>query len=149
LAERSDGRERPSEGHLDPNPTQELIMAVEHLVQSQNQEAQDRRDERDLRRHEIDSNKEVALTSIQAQKEYHSQYFSKYNEHLIHKYWFAGIIAIAVMIFFGFCIWMGAEEIVVDLAKIGSGLLVGVFGGYFWGKTNKGAQPSGAPSEER
>lgn len=121
--------------------TQDLVAAVHQLVESQHQEAQDRRDERDLRRHEIDSNKEIALTSIEAQREYHNQHFTKYNQHSAHKLLFSGVALIAILIFFGFCIAMGAKEIVVDLAKVGSGVLIGMFGGYFWGKDKGSSEP--------
>lgn len=125
----------------DPQQTQELVAAVHQLVESQHQESQDRRDERELRRHEIDSNKEIALTSISAQREYHNQHFTKYNQHSAHKLIFSGVALVAVLIFFSFSIWMGAEEIVIDLAKIGSGLLIGMFGGYFWGKDKGSNEP--------
>ena len=131
----------------DSQQTQELVAAVHQLVESQHQEAEERRDERDLRRHEIDSNKEIALTSIAAQREYHNQHFTKYNQHFAHKLIFSGVAIVAVLIFFGFSIWMGAKEIVVELAKVASGLLLGMFGGYFWGK-DKGAKDPGKPRDD-
>lgn len=118
-----------------------LMVAVKQMVEAGQQEIDVRRGEQDVKREEIASREKIALATIEAQREFHKERFSRFNDHLIHRYWFVGVVMLLVLTFSGFAIWAGAKELIMDLAKLIGGVAVGAFGGFHYGK-NKGSKDS-------
>lgn len=116
-----------------------ITVALTQMLEVAQNENEIKRGDQEVRREEITSNERIALASIEAQREYHKENFSRFNAHLIHRYWFVGMVLVCVLTFFGFAIWAGAKDLVEDLAKLIAGVGVGAFGGFHYGK-NKGKQ---------
>ncbi|EMH78145.1 hypothetical protein EHI8A_184020 [Entamoeba histolytica HM-1:IMSS-B] len=118
----------------------ELLRALTKLVEASTLEHEIKQEELAVRRQEIESNEKIAMASISAQRDFHSERFSKYNSHLVHRYWFVGVMTIVICIFAGMAIYLGAKDLVMDLSKLIASMSLGAFGGYHWGK-NKGSGP--------
>ncbi|MBA1179565.1 hypothetical protein G7008_03525 [Pseudomonas psychrotolerans] len=128
-----DGQESlPAEMQKQPK---ELLQALTKIVEASALEHETKQEELAVRRQEIESNEKIALASIQAQKEFHSDRFSQFNNHLVHRYFFVAAMTIFISIFAAVAIWLGAKDLVVDLSKLVVSLSVGAFGGYHWGKS--------------
>lgn len=125
------------EPHEDDNDdARQLTAAVHQLVESTERQHEIKRAEIEVQGKEIASNERIALASIQAQREFHSQRFTRYNAHLIHRYLFIGGMTMVVLGFSLFAIWLDAKELVADLFKMIVPLVVGLAGGYHWGARN-------------
>lgn len=118
-----------------------ITVALKQMVEVAQQEHDIKRGDQDVRREEISSNERIALASIEAQREYHKENFSRFNAHLIHRYWFVGTVLFGILVFSGFAIWAGAKDLVMDLAKLVVGVGVGAFGGFHYGKTKSKQSP--------
>lgn len=112
----------------------EVTETLKQMVEMAQQEHDLKRTEQEVRREEISSNERIALASIEAQREYHKENFGRFNDHLIHRYWFIGAVVLMVLLFSGFAVWANAKELVMDLAKLVVGVAVGAFGGFHYGK---------------
>ncbi|WP_116896410.1 hypothetical protein [Pseudomonas syringae] len=114
--------------------TKELVSVLTKMAEANTKEQEVKRHELDVRQQEITSNERIAMAAIDAQKTFHSDRWTKYNSHLIHRYVFFVVLVILSTGFAGMAIWLGAKDVVMDLAKLGSSLALGTFGGYHWGK---------------
>lgn len=121
-------------------------QAIERFLQLQESELQVRLRESEIRAKEVDSNKEIALASIAAQREDYRDNRDKFNKHLIHRYVFLSILALLVLGFFAFAIAYDAKELVESSLKIIGGFLAGGFGGYYLGRDR--AQRISAPLDQ-
>lgn len=118
-----------------PQQTKELMLALTKMVEVSTKEQEVKQEELAVRRQEIESNEKIAMASIDAQKAFHADRWTKYNSHLIHRYVFVIVLLVVVFLFAGAAIWLGAKDLVVDVAKLASSLGLGAFGGYHWGKS--------------
>lgn len=118
---------------------QAITVALTQMLEVAQNENEIKRGDQEVRREEITSNERIALASIEAQREYHKENFSRFNAHLVHRYWFVGTVLVCALIFASFAIWAGAKDLVADLAKLVAGVGVGAFGGFHYGK-NKSKQ---------
>lgn len=114
-----------------------LEKAVREMAKANQQEIELKKAELDVRRAEIESNERLGMTSIQANKEHHQEHMRRYNDHLVHRYWFVGAITLGVLIFSTIAIFAGAKDLVADLVKLLGGAGAGAFGGYYYGKSKK------------
>lgn len=121
----------PDEG----TKTKELVGVLTKMAEANSKEQDVKRHELDVKREEISSNERIAMAAIDAQKSFHADRWTKYNSHLIHRYVFFIVIALVGTGFSALAISMGAKEVIMDLAKLGSSLALGTFGGYHWGKS--------------
>tara|TARA_B100000446_G_scaffold87727_1_gene82567 strand:- start:1029 stop:1448 length:420 start_codon:yes stop_codon:yes gene_type:complete len=119
----------------EPRGLQEVTDALKQMIEVTQQEHDLKRGDQDVKREEIAANERVALASIDAQREYHREHFTRYNAHLIHRYYFLGGVLLIVLLFSAFAIWAGAKDLVMDMAKLVVGVGVGAFGGFHYGKT--------------
>lgn len=126
----------------------QLTAAVHQLVESTEKQHEIKRAEIEVQSKEIESNEKIALASIQAQREYHSQRFTRYNDHLIHRYFFIGSMTVLVLGFSLGAIWLDAKDLVSDLFKMIVPLVVGLAGGYHWGARNTMKRAREEPPEE-
>lgn len=125
----------------EPRGLKEVTEALKQMVDVAQQEHEIKRGDQEVKREEITSNERIALASIDAQREYHREHFTRYNAHLIHRYFFLGGVLLIVLLFSAFAIWVGAKDLVMDMAKLVLGVGVGAFGGYHYGK-NKSQKAS-------
>ena len=125
-----DSNERP----LPQEKMAELVKAVELLVGERSEEARDRQEERDLRRFEIQTNKDIALASISAQKSDREAQMQRYGSLISTKYAYGLGALFMLLIFLGVAIYMGAGEMVSKLLITLVTLAVGGAGGYGYGK---------------
>lgn len=138
----------PQEQNDSIDDARQLVVAVQQLVESNAQEQETKRAELEVRRCEVESNERVALASIEAQKGFHTERFTRYNSHLIHRYVFICFITGAFLTFSSVAIWLGAKDIVLDLVKILLPLAVGLLGGYHWGGNAQSRREQEGSSEE-
>lgn len=82
--------------------TRGLTAAVQQLIESQDRKHEVRQAELQVQGKEIESNERIAMASIEAQSRFHSQRFTRYNAHLIHRYIFIGVIST----FFSALLWV-------------------------------------------
>lgn len=120
---------------------QDVTDALKQMIEVTQQENDLKRGDQEVKREEIAANQQIALASIDAQREYHREHFTRYNAHLIHRYFFLGAILVIVLVFSAFAIWAGAQDLVMDMAKLVVGVGVGAFGGFHYGQ-NKSQKPS-------
>ena len=112
-----------------------LEKAVREIAKANQQEVELKKAELDVRRAEIESNERLGMTSIQANKEHHQEHLRRFNDHLVHRYWFIGAVTLGVLVFATIAIFAGAKELVADLVKLLGGAGAGAFGGYYYGKS--------------
>lgn len=135
--------------HQEQNPTKSKLQNSEHklsaalekfvVVQSKEIEMKGRElalknEELEVRKQEISSNKEIALKSIEAQKEDRKEQANFFNRIEAKKLIFKCLVVIAVVVSLGMFIYSGNAKDAIELAKIGGGLLAGYLAGIFKGK---------------
>lgn len=132
MSERHPQRNVPAE----KPQTKDLVEVLTKMAEVNTREQDVKQAELGVKQQEIESNERIALAAIDAQKSFHSDRWTKYNSHLIHRYVFVCVIAVIVCLFAGLAIYLGAKDLVMDLAKLLASLAIGTFGGYHWGKNN-------------
>jgi len=123
---------------LSPDKTQqtkELVQVLTKMAEVSTKEQEVKQAELGVKQQEIESNERIALAAIEAQKSFHSDRWKKFNSHLIHRYVFVCVISVIMAIFSGLAIYLGAKDLVMDLAKLVASMAIGTFGGYHWGKS--------------
>lgn len=118
-----------------PQQAKDLMLALTKMVEVSTKEQEVKQEELAVRRQEIESNEKIAMASIEAQKSFHADRWTKYNSHLIHRYIFVIVLLVVIFVFAGAAIYLGAKDLVIDVAKLASSLGLGAFGGYHWGKS--------------
>ncbi|HDU8432021.1 hypothetical protein [Morganella morganii] len=128
-----------------PNP----IAAIEKFVEVQSKEIELKSKEIDfktqeleIRRQEIESNKEIALKSIDAQKEdreTQTRYFSDIENKKVN---FKCLVAVCVVLVVVVSMYTGNAQYAIELAKIGGGVLAGYLAGVYKGKSDQLEQTS-------
>jgi len=81
-----------------------------------------------------DANLQIALASIDAQAKDRQDNRAQYSRILKNRYIFVAVCLVVILLFCGFSIVSGATALVLDIMKIGAGLISGAIGGYFAGK---------------
>lgn len=136
-----------SDGLKDVTPTGDkpelkaITAALKQMVEVTQQEHDLKRGDQEVEREKIASNERLGLAAIEAQREFHKEHFGRYNDHLIHRYWFIGAIVLMILVFSGFAIWADAKDLVMDMAKLIIGVSIGAFGGFFYGKSQGKQEP--------
>lgn len=113
----------------------ELRNALQLLVEQQTEEAKDRQAERDIRRLEIETNKEVALRSIDAQQSDRAEQMQRYGSLMWSKYIFVIICIVLILGFFIAGMYLEQGTLVGQLATTAGTAAVSIFGGYGVGKS--------------
>ncbi|EML5901064.1 hypothetical protein R7W29_004132 [Citrobacter freundii] len=123
-----------------PNP----IAAIEKFVEVQTKEIELKEKELDfktheleIRRQEIESNKEIALKSIDAQKEDRATQATIFSGVETKKVYFKYIVTIAVAVVVIVSMYTGNAQYAIELAKIGGGVLAGWLAGVYKGKSDQ------------
>ncbi|HEK0789545.1 TPA: hypothetical protein SMP78_003774 [Proteus mirabilis] len=134
-----------------PNP----IAAIEKFVEVQSKEIELKSKEIDfktqeleIRRQEIASNKEIALKSIEAQKEdreTQSRFFSGLETK---KVYFKCLVAVGVVLVVIISMYTGNAQYAIELAKIAGGVLAGYLAGVYKGKADQLERSSTQKNEE-
>lgn len=110
-----------------PTELQGLIRVGERFVELQSKQL-------DIKKTEIEANKEIALASIKAQTELSSHDRTHEGGQQKAKYLFTtGIVVIALTAVI-ILVYLGAEALVSDIVKVVLGFAAGAFGGYQLGK---------------
>lgn len=134
--------ERPPTGHKDskPNP----IAAIEKFVEVQAKEISLKEKEIDfkiqelaIKSKEIDSHKEIALKSIEAQKEDRQTQATFFSGLEARKNFFKCLVAVAVSGVVIISMYTGNAQYAIELAKIGGGVLMGYLAGVYKGKSDQ------------
>lgn len=134
-----------------PNP----IAAIEKFVEVQTKEIELKEKELDfktheleIRRQEIESNKEIALKSIDAQKEDRATQAMIFSGVETKKVYFKYIVTIAVAVVVIVSMYTGNAQYAIELAKIGGGVLAGWLAGVYKGKSDQLERSSTQKSED-
>lgn len=93
-----------------------------------------KRAELEIRRHEIEANKEIALASIAAQKDDIVKRGDVFASVQKGRLWLFGGIAFLVAIVIIFAMYTGQTDIAIKLIEIGGAVLLGYFAGFHRGK---------------
>lgn len=118
----------PEVGH----ELQALIQVGQQFIALQGQEIE-------LKKMQVEANKEIAIASIQAEKEAAAHDRTHEGGQEVRKYVFATIITILAVGTIITLVMIGAKEMVADILKIILGFAAGAFGGVYYGK-NKAAE---------
>lgn len=107
---------------------------LEHFFRAQEKEAEARILEAQNQAQQNDANLQIALASIDAQAKDRQDNRAQYSRILKNRYIFVAVCLVVILLFCGFAIVSGASALVLDIMKIGAGLISGAIGGYFAGK---------------
>ncbi|HFW4798346.1 TPA: hypothetical protein ACIBS5_003789 [Salmonella enterica subsp. diarizonae serovar 60-67:z35:-] len=120
------------------------ITTIEKFVEVQSREIALKEKELDfktqeleIRRQQIDSNKEIALKSIEAQKEDRATQSSIFSKVEIKKVYFKYAVTFSVAVVVIVSMFTGNAQYAIELAKIGGGVLAGYFAGVYKGKSDQ------------
>lgn len=134
-----------------PNP----IAAIEKFVEVQTKEIELKEKELDfktqelaIRRQEIESNKEIALKSIDAQKEDRATQATIFSGVEVKKVYFKYLVTIAAAVVVIVSMYTGNAQYAIELAKIGGGVLAGYLAGVYKGKSDQLERNTPTKSEE-
>ncbi|HHG0425695.1 TPA: hypothetical protein ACPTCW_002328 [Yersinia enterocolitica] len=123
-----------------PNP----MAAIEKFVEVQTREVELKSKEIDfktqelaIRQQEIDSNKEIALKSIEAQKEDRATQASFFSGLETKKVYFKYLVTIAVSVVVIVSMYTGNAQYAIELAKIAGGVMAGYLAGVYKGKSDQ------------
>lgn len=151
LAETTTGQEKHSTREQKPNP----IAAIEKFVEVQTREIELKEKEIDfktqelaIRQQEIDSNREIALKSIDAQKEDRATQASFFSGLETKKVYFKYLVTIAVSVVVIVSMYTGNAQYAIELAKIAGGVLAGYLAGVYKGKSDQLERRGSRKSEE-
>lgn len=123
-----------------PNP----MVAIERFVEVQTKEIELKEKELDfktqeleIRKQEIDSNREIALKSIEAQKEDRATQSTIFSRVEVKKVYFKYLVTICVALVVIVSMFTGNAQYAIELAKIGGGVLAGYLAGMYKGKSDQ------------
>lgn len=120
------------------------IAAIEKFVEVQakeislkEKEIEFKTQELAIRAKEIESNKEIALKSIEAQKEDRKTQATFFSGLESRKNFFKCLVALAVTGVVIISMYTGNAQYAIELAKIGGGVLMGYLAGVYKGKADQ------------
>lgn len=120
------------------------ITTIEKFVEVQSREIALKEKELDfktqeleIRRQQINSNKEIALKSIEAQKEDRATQSNIFSKVEIKKIYFKYAVTFSVAVVVIVSMFTGNAQYAIELAKIGGGVLAGYFAGVYKGKSDQ------------
>ncbi len=142
MSENVEVLDKEQNGERSPGSKELTAQALGRFIDVQKKEVEVRAQEAQVKAQEVSSNERIALAAIQAKREDNQDGRAQYNKHLIHRYVFVFLLLVAIFGFSAFAITSGAKEIVADLFKMGSSLIVGAIGGYYAGKEKGRHRPS-------
>ncbi|EEV5606014.1 hypothetical protein EGD75_25700 [Escherichia coli] len=123
-----------------PNP----MIAIERFVEVQTKEIELKEKELDfktqeleIRKQEIDSNREIALKSIEAQKDDRATQATIFSGVEVKKVYFKYLVTICVALVVIVSMFTGNAQYAIELAKIGGGVLAGYLAGMYKGKSDQ------------
>ncbi|EKL2596122.1 hypothetical protein OSP51_003703 [Escherichia coli] len=150
-ADASQNRRSDEAKERKPNP----IVAIERFVEVQTKEIELKKKELDfktqeleIRKQEIDSNKEIALKSIEAQKEDRATQATIFSRVEVKKVYFKYIVTICVTLVVVVSMFTGNAQYAIELAKIGGGVLAGYLAGMYKGKSDQLEKNSSQKAED-
>lgn len=114
-----------------------VLKSFQELAQAQIQESEIKKQELIVRQKEIESNERIATKAIEAQGAAQTDKFSKYNRHLVDRYWFIGAVLLMILLFCAFALANDGKDLVLDALKMLLGFAAGIFGGFHWGQNKK------------
>ncbi|ENG4187071.1 hypothetical protein [Providencia alcalifaciens] len=115
------------------------VNVVEKIIDNQTREIQLKEREQDVRLAEIQANKELACKNIEAQEKVMINNSSKEVHRMYIRSGGLLLGLVILFVFIAFAITHDAKDIVIELVKYIVPLLIGGFGGFYFGKT-KGRQ---------
>ncbi|EDT3088816.1 hypothetical protein XS16_005302 [Salmonella enterica subsp. enterica serovar Newport] len=120
------------------------ITAIEKFLEVQSKEVtlkekelDFKTQELDVRRQQIESNKEIALKSIEAQKEDRATQSNIFSKVEIKKVYFKYVVTFSVTAVVIVSMFTGNAQYAIELAKIGGGVLAGYLAGVYKGKSDQ------------
>lgn len=117
-----------------PEQQDNQAQLVREILECQKLELANKREELALRRHEIQSNENIALAAISAQKENNAQgseaLIAVNKSRLVIWVVVASLLAVVLV----FAMFMDSKEIALELIKIGGAVALGYFAGVNRGK---------------
>lgn len=123
---------------------QSQMAAIEKFVEFQTKELGLKEKELDfktqeleIRRQEIESNKAIALKSIDAQKEDRATQSTIFSGVETKKVYFKYLVTIAVAVVVIVSMYTGNAQYAIELAKIGGGVMAGYLAGVYKGKSDQ------------
>lgn len=131
------------------------IAAIEKFVEFQTKELGLKEKELDfktqeleIRRQEIESNKAIALKSIDAQKEDRATQSTIFSGVETKKVYFKYLVTIAVAVVVIVSMYTGNAQYAIELAKIGGGVMAGYLAGVYKGKSDQLERKDNSKSDE-
>ncbi|ADF63122.1 MULTISPECIES: glycine zipper family protein [Enterobacter cloacae complex] len=131
------------------------IAAIEKFVEVQTKEIELKEKELDfktqeleIRKQEIESNREIALKSIEAQKEDRATQATIFSGVEVKRVYFKYLVTIAVATVVIISMYTGNAQYAIELAKIGGGVLAGYLAGVYKGKSDQLERNNAPKSEE-
>ncbi|MEQ9852668.1 hypothetical protein ABRP57_09560 [Pectobacterium aroidearum] len=134
-----------------PNPMAAIEKFVEVQVKEitlKEKELEFKTQELEVRHKEIESNKEIALISIQAQKEDRATQASFYSGLETKKVYFKYVLVVAVAVVVIISMFTNNAQYAIELAKIGGGVLAGYLAGVYKGKSDQLERSGSSKSED-
>lgn len=120
------------------------MIAIERFVEVQTKEIELKEKELDfktqeleIRKQEIDSNREIALKSIEAQKDDRATQATIFSGVEVKKVYFKYLVTICVALVVIVSMFTGNAQYAIELAKIGGGVLAGYLAGMYKGKSDQ------------
>lgn len=125
-------------------PKQNQIATIEKFVEFQTREIglkekelEFKTQELEIRKQEIESNRIVALKSIEAQKEDSATQSTIFSGVETKKVYFKYLLTISVAVVVIVSMYTGNAQYAIELAKIGGGVMAGYFAGVYKGKSDQ------------
>lgn len=138
LAANQDGHSGQKERKPNPMAAIEKFVEVQTKeIELKEKELEFKTQELDIRRQEIESNKAVAIKSIDAQKEDRATQASIFSGVETKKVYFKCFVTVAVSAVIIISMYTGNAEYAIELAKIGGSLLAGYLAGVYKGKADQ------------
>lgn len=134
---------------------QNQIAAIEKFVEFQTKELGLKEKELDfktqeleIRRQEIESNKAIALKSIDAQKEDRATQSTIFSGVETKKVYFKYLVTVAVAVVVIVSMYTGNAQYAIELAKIAGGVMAGYLAGVYKGKSDQLERKDSSKSDD-
>ena len=111
------------------------IRIAERLIENQNKELEVRQQEIQIKSKNVDNQKEVALSAIQAKKYDRQESRKTYERESTKTKVFILVIVIALALFSLILVWLEYASLAEEIIKYALTATLGAFGGYGYAKT--------------
>ncbi len=105
------------------------VRIAEHLIETQNKELEVRQQEVQVKSKDVDNQKELALSAIQAKK------YDRQESRKTYEREFVLVIIIVLALFSLVLVWLEYVSLAEEIIKYALTATLGAFGGYGYAKT--------------